>query len=70
METDRRLSLDGDATRLDVTVTYRIEHPWRNLRAVVLSRLVGNAAARLEMEHSLHSMAVHLEGRHRAASLT
>jgi uncharacterized protein YndB with AHSA1/START domain len=70
METDRRLSPDGEGTRLDVTVTYRIEHPWKNPRAVILSRLVGNGAARLEMEHSFHSMAEHLEGRHRAASLT
>jgi hypothetical protein len=47
-----------------------LEHPWRNPLAAVLNRLTANSAARLEMEHSLHAIAEHLEGRHRAASLT
>jgi hypothetical protein len=70
MDTDRHLSSDGEGTRLEVAVTFGLEHPWRNPLAVVLNRLIGNSAAQLELEHSLHAMADHLEGRHRAASFT
>jgi uncharacterized protein YndB with AHSA1/START domain len=70
IETHRQLSPDGEGTRLEVAVTLSLEHPWRNPLAAVLNRLTANSAARLEMEHSLHAIAEHLEGRHRAASLT
>jgi len=70
IETDRRFSSDETGTRLDVAVSFSVEHPWRNPLAVLLNRLVGNSAGRLEMEHSLHAMARHLEARHRAGSLT
>ena len=43
------------------------EHPSEHLRG---SRLWGQGAAKLELEHSLHNIAEHLEAKHRAAAGT
>jgi uncharacterized protein YndB with AHSA1/START domain len=63
LTSDRRLAEVDGRTRVDVVVTFRLAHPWRNFLAVALNALWGNQAFRIEQEHALHNVAEYLEGR-------
>ena len=70
ISTDRRFTPVDGGTSVDVTVAFHVEHPWRHPMTAVLNRVWGQGAAKLELEHSLHNIAEHLEARHRAAAGT
>jgi uncharacterized protein YndB with AHSA1/START domain len=65
MTTDRTFHEQNGGTRLDVGVDFRIDNPWRHPLGVVMNRLWRQRAAAIQLEHSLHFIAEHLEARHR-----
>lgn len=60
--TDRRFSIEGDGTRVQVTIESRLDQPFRRPLHAVRNWL-WRGAARQEFEHQLALMAKHLEAR-------
>jgi hypothetical protein len=60
--TDRRFSVEGDGTRIDVTLDFRLQRPLQRPFWVVLNWLQRGAAQR-EFEHQLTQAAQRLAGR-------
>lgn len=59
--TERRLVAVGLGTRVELDAEMHYPDPWRHLPEVVSAWLWGYAAARSDLEHSLHRAAEHLE---------
>ncbi len=62
--TDRSFSVEGDGTRLDVTVEFRLDQPWRRPFWTVLS-WIQRGATQLELEHQLYYMTDLIAARHK-----
>ena len=61
ISTDRRFTSEGDGTRIDATMEFRLAHPFRQpFRAV--SNWLRRGTARAEFEHQLELMARRIEG--------
>ncbi|MBA2382839.1 MAG: hypothetical protein H0V73_12080 [Chloroflexi bacterium] len=63
--TDRRFSVEGDGTRIDVTIESRLDQPLRRPLQAVRNWL-WRGAAQQEFEHQLTLIAKRLEAAHRA----
>ena len=59
--TDRRFSIEGDGTRVDVTVETRLDHPFRRPFQAILNWL-HQGATRTEFEYQLDLIAARIEG--------
>jgi len=58
--TDRRFSVEGGGTRIDVTIESRLDQPWRRPVQALRNRLWRGAASQ-EFEHQLALIAKRLE---------
>ena len=60
--TDRRFTTEGDATRVEITIDSRLDHPFLRPAQAIRNRL-REGATRTEFDYQLELMARRIEGR-------